>query len=99
MALVLLLILLALLLYFALRKANSLRRRLRRSFISTEQEIHKVFKLLKEDMKRHQKMLEKASVKRKLTKEESKIFAELSENIDELEGYLETKIKTEEENS
>lgn len=98
-ALVLLLILLALLLYFALRKANSLRRRLRRSFISTEQEIHKVFKLLKEDMKRHQKMLEKASVKRKLTKEESKIFAELSENIDELEGYLETKIKTEEENS
>lgn len=94
--LVLLLILL-LLIYLGIKKARKLRRNLKKDLLHTEQEIHKVFELLKGDTKRHIKMLEKASTKRKLTKEESKIFSELSEDLDETEKYLEEKIKNIEE--
>ncbi len=85
------------LIYFGIRKFNEMKRKLRRDLVHTEQEVHKVFEILKEDTKRHLKMLEKASTKRKLTKEESKIFTELSENIDETEKYLSERIKNIEE--
>lgn len=82
------------LIYSGIRKLNALKRKLRRELVHTEQEVHKVFKILKGDTKRHLKMLEKASTKRKLTKEESAIFTELSENLDETEKYLTEKIQS-----
>ena len=81
------------LIYLGIRKLNILKRNLRRDLIHTEQEVHRVFEILKGDTKRHLKMLERASTKRKLTKEESKIFAELSEDLDETEKYLAEKIE------
>lgn len=81
------------LIYFGIRKLNAIKRKLRRDLIHTEQEVHKVFQILKGDTKRHVKMLEKASTKRKLTKEEGIILADLSEGLDETEKYLSQKIK------
>ncbi len=89
----LLLFILLLMIYLGIKKLNSIKRKLRRDLVHTEQEVHKVFEILKGDTKRHLKMLEKASTKRKLTKEESKILAELTENLDEAERYLAEKIK------
>jgi len=88
-----LLFLLLLMIYLGIKKLNSLKRKLRRDLVHTEQEVHKVFQILKGDTKRHLKMLERASTKRKLTKEESKIMAEMTENLDEAEKYLAEKIK------
>lgn len=79
--------------YYGVHQLRLIKRRLRRDLVHTEQEVHTVFKMLKEDTRRHLKMLEKASTKRKLTREESKIFSELSENLDETEEYLAKKIK------
>lgn len=84
---------LLLMIYLGIKKLNSIKRKLRRDLVHTEQEVHKVFEILKGDTKRHLRMLEKASTKRKLTKEESKIMTELSENLDEAEKYLAEKIK------
>ncbi len=93
-----LLFLLLLLIFLGIKKSRKLKRDLRRDLVRTEQEVHKVFEILKGDTKRHIKMLERASTKRKLTKEESKIFTELSEDLDETEKYLSEKIKNIEEN-
>lgn len=81
------------LIYLGIRRMNAMKRRLRKDLIHTEQEVHKVFGILKGDTKRHLKMLEKASMKRKLTKEESTIFTELAEGLEETEKYLSQKIK------
>ncbi len=89
----LLLFFLVFIVHIGFKKLHFLRRKLRRDIVSTEKEVHKVFKLLKIDTRRHMRMLEKASTKRKLTKEESKILAELSENLDEAEAYLSQKVK------
>jgi|CXWK01.1.fsa_nt_gi hypothetical protein len=81
------------LIFFIFRKSNSLRRKLRRDLIHTEQDVHKVFKALKDDTHRYLRMLERASQKRKLTKEESKIFEEMSDNLEETERFLADEIK------
>lgn len=79
--------------FFVVRKSNSMKRKLRRDLVHTEQDIHKVFKALKDDTKRYLRMLERASLKRKLTREESKIFDELSDNLEETERYLSEELK------
>lgn len=89
----LLLFFLVFIVHIGLKKVHFLRRKLKRDIVNTEKEVHKVFKLLKSDTRRHMLMLQKASTKRKLTKEESKILAELSENLDEAEAYLSQKVK------
>lgn len=95
--LILLFALLALI-YLGIRKTLMLRKKLKKDLLHTEQDIHKVFEILRNDTKRYLKILEKASAKRKLTKEESKIFDELTEDLNETEEYLEKKIKDIEEN-
>ncbi len=85
------------LIYLGMRKLNRFKRTLRRDLIHTEREVHKIFKILKSDTKRHLTMLERARKKRKLTREENKIFTELSENLDETEQYLAEKIQNIEE--
>jgi hypothetical protein len=94
-AIVLLVLLLALfaLIYFAIRKSNSLKRKLRKDIARTEEDVHKVFKLLRDDNRRYLRILERASTKRKLTPEESRIFTELSEDLEDTEDYLTEQIK------
>jgi hypothetical protein len=79
--------------YFGIKRFNAAKRKLRRERVHTEQQIHKVFEMLKGDTRRHMKLLETASMRRKLTKEESKILAELSENLKETEEYLKETVK------
>ncbi|MEN9622176.1 MAG: hypothetical protein RLZZ67_610 [Candidatus Parcubacteria bacterium] len=79
--------------YLGIRRFNAAKRKLRRERVHTEQQIHKVFEMLKGDTRRHVKLLEAASMRRKLTKEESKILAELTENLKETEEYLKETVK------
>ena len=79
--------------YVGIKRFNAAKRKLRRERVHTEQQIHKVFEMLKGDTRKHVKLLEMASVHRKLTKEESKILAELSENLHETELYLAEKVE------
>jgi hypothetical protein len=53
-----------------------------------------VFEIIKGNTKQHIRMLEKASAKRKLTKEERVILAELSDDLDEAEEYLLERVKS-----
>jgi hypothetical protein len=91
--LIVLIFLVLILIYGGIKKMRALKRKLRRDLAHTEQDVHKVFEILKSDTRRHIKMLEKASSERKLTKEETKIYNELSEGIEETEKYLSDKIR------
>lgn len=82
---------------FLLRKGAHLAYRfkkdLRKDIAHTESSIHKAFKMLKEDMEGHVKMLEKTKDSRSLTREEEKIFDDLKENLSEAEEFLIKEIK------
>ena len=91
--LVLLIGLLAAIMYMTLYRLSYLRRKLRRDFIGTEKEIQVVFQMLTDDVQSHLKMLEKAGVKRKLTKEEMKIMFDLNEKLLAAQKYMNKKIK------
>ncbi len=88
-----LILLFILLILFIIRKSHNLKREMEKDKTETEQEMHAVFELLKKDLRRYLKMLEKASSKRELTEEEYKIFVELSEEMEGGERYLAKKIK------
>lgn len=88
-----LILLFILLILFIIRKSGNLKRVMEKDKTEAEVEMHAVFEMLKKDMQRYLRMLQKAGAKRELTEEEYKIFMELSEEIDGSEKYLSKKIK------
>lgn len=90
---IVLLAVLFVLIYYAIKKFRKLRRHLRKDRVNTEHRIDKVFEILNSDTKRHIKMLQKASAKRKLTKEEILILDELWDNLEESEKYFTNKVR------
>lgn len=83
--------------YTGLHRIKKLRRIHKRDMARTEQEIHAVFTVLKKDIRRHLDTLEAARLRRRLTREESEILVELSEDIDDAESaekHILEKIKT-----
>ena len=84
------LLLLVWLLYVVIKKLSAYRK----GNTHTDQELYRVFEIIKGNTKQHIRMLEKASAKRKLTKEEKVILAELSDDLDEAEEYLLERVKS-----
>ena len=79
-----LLALLVTLVIYALRKIRTFKRSLR----LVETDLHKVFDVLRDNLREHLKMLEKTRNRRELTEEETKIARQLKKNLDDAEKLL-----------
>ncbi len=88
-ALVILLLILAHILW---KVMGGLKKRIRIEVAEARAVVHKAFALLRDDMMEDALTLEKASAKRKLTKEEAKILKRLRKNIDEAEEVISKEI-------
>lgn len=80
--LIALIILLILVILRGWHKINMLKKKLRKEVFEAEKMTHKAFADLRAQVSEQVKILQRASVRRKLTREESKILKELGEHID-----------------
>ncbi len=87
-----LVILLAILAHILWKVMGGLKKRIRIEVAEAKAVVHKAFGLLRDDMVEDVATLEKASAKRKLTKEEAKILKRLRKNIDEAEEVINKEI-------
>ena len=83
-----LIFLLGVLLYLLWRSVGGLRARIDKEVLEARMIVHTAFALLRKDLKEDIATLKKASEKRKLTREESKILRRLQKNIDEAEDVI-----------
>lgn len=88
-----LLIILGLLILHGVRKIVGLRRRIRQEINDVENEIHKAFDILRDDLRAQLKLLDKVRSKRELTAEEEKIAVRLKKDIDLAEKTLRKKVE------
>ncbi len=83
-----LLALLLLVLFSAWHKLRKMKKRLASEIKEAEVVVHRSFEVLRKDLQKHVKLLEKASLKRRLTREEEKIMNHLKENLDNAEDVI-----------
>lgn len=96
LSLIIVLILLAiliLLMYMGWHKFFGLKRRISKDLDSTTKEIHKALMLFKDELSNQLDLLEKIKSDRDLNRKEEKIFKELQSNIDNIDDFIEKKIK------
>ncbi|OGY59462.1 MAG: hypothetical protein A3H06_01750 [Candidatus Colwellbacteria bacterium RIFCSPLOWO2_12_FULL_44_13] len=74
--------------YYSWHKFSALRNRLRKETREAESALHKAFNLLRDNIRDQIKMLEKAEVKRQLTKEEERIIKRLKKDLDNAEKFV-----------
>lgn len=79
--------------WHGLHKFSALRKRFRKEVREAESALHKAFDLLKDDIRKQIKMLEKTRTKRQLTKEEERIIKQLKSNLDDAEKYVRKEIE------
>lgn len=86
--LIALIILLLILLWYGWHKFSMLRRKIKKEVREAGSTLHKAFDLLKEDIRKQIKMLEKAKTKRELTEEEEKIIKRLTKDLNDAEKLV-----------
>lgn len=86
--LVALILLLGWLLHVAWRALGGMQRKIAREVAEAEAIVHQVFVTMRTDFEVDIETLRKASVKRKLTREESKILKHLQRNLDQAEASI-----------
>lgn len=90
--LIALVIFLLFLLWYSWFRFSLFRKRVRKEVREAEDALHKAFDLLKEDIKNHVKILEKARTKRELTAEEEKIVRRLKSDLDAAKKFVKKEI-------
>lgn len=90
---IILLIALLLALYLGWYKFLSLKKKIDKDLENTMEEVHKAMLLLREELSNQLEILEKAKKDRILNDKEEKIFKELEKNIDDIENFIEEKLK------
>jgi len=91
--LVLLLIVLIYVIYHAYHKLRKMRRRLMIDLEETENETHKIFRIIKEDVKQSLRILKNKEIKNKLTDDDQEVVETLTRDIKEAEDYFSKRIK------
>ncbi len=97
---ILLILLLLILIYIAIKVSHGPKssKKLYSDLEQTEEDIRRVFRIIKEDIKQSFKILKAESIKKKLSEEDVEIFETLSKDIEEAENYFIKKIKNIEKN-
>lgn len=80
-------------LYFGWHKFFSLRRRYKKDLEDTIENVHTTMLVLKKELRSQLKTLKDIKKDRELSPEESKIFEDIQNNIDDVEDFIEEKIK------
>jgi hypothetical protein len=80
-------------LYFGWHKFFSLRRKYKKDLEDTVENVHNTMLDLKKELRSQLKMLKDIKKDRKLSPEETKIFEDIQNNIDNVETFIEEKIK------
>ncbi len=89
----LLLILIFYIIYHAYHKLRKMRRRLLTDMKQTEDESHKIFGLLNEDVKQSIKIFKKKDIKERLTADDKETVDSLSKDVEEAEEYFQKRFK------
>ncbi len=84
---------LLILVYLGWHRFFSLKKRLRRDLDETAAGVHKAVAMYKSELARQLEKLERARVDDGLNKEEEKIFKELKNSIDDIDLFIEKKLK------
>jgi len=90
---ILLIIVIILLIYQAHHKVKKFRRKLMLDLQETEGEAHKIFRIMREDIKEVVKIFRRKEIKDKLNKCDEDTIDSLSKNVEEAEEYFSKKIK------
>ena len=93
MPIVSLVILLLFIAWYGLYKFSRFRKKIKKEVREAESALHKAFDLLKEDIRKQVKMLEKTSTKRELTEEEDKILKQFKGHLDDAEKFIRKEIE------
>jgi hypothetical protein len=88
-----LLIILVVMVYLGWHRFLGLKRKVRRESLSIIDETHKAFVLLKEEISEQLKQLESLRNERELNKKEEKLFNSLKKNIDDIDRFIEKKLR------
>jgi len=88
-----LIILLLILIWYALHKRAVLREKIEEGAHEAEHTLHEAFDLLREDVNKQIRVLEKAKTKRGLTKEEERVARRLKKSLRDAEKLVRDKIK------
>ena len=88
-----LLIIFVFLFWYGWHKFLRMRRRLKKEIHEAEGALHEAFDVLKENIREHIKLLEKAKSRRQLTAEEEKIARQLKKDLDNAEKVMKKKIE------
>ena len=89
----LLLIILLYIAFHAYHKLRRMRRRLMTDLEDTESEAHKIFKIIKEDVRQSIKIFKSKDIKEKLSDDDKEVIDSLSKDIEEAEEYFTKRIK------
>ncbi len=92
-----LIIFIILLIWYTWHRIRALRQRIGREIKDVEIGVHQAFDILREDVRKHLKLLEKVKSKRELTVEEEKIIRQLRRDLDITEKMVNKKIEKIEE--
>ncbi|MCX6703555.1 MAG: hypothetical protein NTV02_02625 [Candidatus Zambryskibacteria bacterium] len=79
--------------YYGFHKFRMMRRKLRADLDTTEEESHKIFEVIKEDVKNSIQLFKKLSTRRKISDEEKDILETLSKDVEQAEKYFEKRIE------
>ena len=91
--LVALVILLLFVAWYGLYKFSRFRKKIKKEVRDAESALHKAFDLLKEDIRKQVKMLEKTRTRRELTEEEDKILKQFKGHLDDAEKFIRKEIE------
>lgn len=87
------LLLLIIIVNLTMSKVGKMRRRVRKDITETESEMHQVFAILLEDVKRYVDIAERPGVKSKLSITEKMVLKDLTRDIKESEKYFTKKLE------
>lgn len=79
--------------YLGWHKFFGLKKKINKELDSTVADIHKALLLFKEELSKQLEILEKAKQDKGLNRKEEKIFKELQNNIDNIDAFIEKKIR------
>lgn len=80
-------------LYCGWHKFSLMRKRLKKEVREAESALHKAFNLLRENIRKKIKLLEKTRTKRELTAEEEKIAEQLKKDLNDAEKFVQKEIE------
>jgi len=93
MLIVVLLLIILFIIYIGWHRFFNLRKKIRNELQNTTKDVHKAMLLLKDELNNQLEILERIKSDRVLNKKEEAVFDEIQKNIDDIDNFIEKKLK------